>query len=76
MTPCGGAELCLRSATPSGAFRDVTAGIRCEQGWTDDQMPLSLWQLNIVGYERVENVRVRSAASRQGIRGLRARGEC
>ena len=56
MTPCGGAELCLRSATPSGAFRDVTAGIRCEQGWTDDQMPLSLWQLNIVGYERVENV--------------------
>ena len=56
MTPYGGVELWLRSATRSGAFRDLPAGIRREQGWTDGQMLLSLCLLNILGYDCVEDV--------------------
>ena len=56
MTPYGGVELWLRSATPSGAFRDLPAGIRRERGWTDGQMLLSPCLLNILGYDCVEDV--------------------
>ena len=56
MTPYGGVELSLRSATRSGAFRDLPAGIQRERGWTDGQMLLSLCLLNILGYDCVEDV--------------------
>ena len=56
MTPYDGVELWLRSAMPSGAFRDLPAGIRHEQGWMDGQMLLSLWLLYILGYDCAEGV--------------------
>ena len=56
MTPYSGVELRLRSATLSGAFHNLPAGIRREQGWTDGQMLLSLCLLNILGHDCVEDV--------------------
>ena len=55
-TPYGGVELWLRSATRSGAFRDLPSGIQREQRSTDRQMLLSLCPLNIQGYDCVEDV--------------------
>ncbi len=46
-TPCGGVVLRLRSVTLSGAFPNLPAGTRREQGWTDGQMLSSLYLLNI-----------------------------
>ena len=56
MTPYGGVELWLRSAMPSGAFRDLPAGTCREQRWTHRQMLLSLWLLDILGYDCLEDV--------------------
>ena len=56
MTPYSGVELWLRSATLSGAFRDLPVGIRREQGWTDGQMLLSLCLLNILGHDCAEDL--------------------
>ena len=56
MTPYGGVDLLLRSATRSGSLRVLSAGIRREQVWTDGQMLLSLCLLNILGDDCVEDV--------------------
>ena len=55
MTPCGGVESWLCSATPSGAFRDLPAGLRRDQGWTDDQLLLLLCLRNILGLDCAED---------------------
>ena len=56
MTPHGGVELWLRSASQSGVFRDLPDGIARGQGWTEGQLLLSLCLLNILGYECAEDL--------------------
>ena len=56
MTPHGRVELWLRTASRSGVFRDLPAGIARGQGWTEGQLLLSLCLLNILGYECAEDL--------------------
>ncbi len=56
MTPHGGVELWLPTASRSGVFRNLPAGIARGQGWTEGQLLLSLCLLNILGYECAEDL--------------------